>query len=149
MADYINPIEQKPYSEKDVKRVRNLLSDVTRMVKEGDKKLARNTFEQRMSHRGNHNGYNKLPKPLRRLARMMFRDIIGDLPNDVNERRRRVQEQARKSMDRAGQVEETKKLREKVARIRAKVSSGVGGGNMKTPDETASGRMSLLKKKQM
>lgn len=147
MTEYINPIEQKPYSEKDVKRVRNLLSDVTRMVKEGDKKLARNTFEQRMSNESRHAGYGKLPKPLRRLARMMFRDIVGDLPKDVNERRRRVQEQARKSMDRAAQVEETKKVREKVARIKAKVSSGTGGGNMKTPDETARGRMSLLKKK--
>ena len=147
MADYINPIDKKPYSEKEVKRVRSLLSDVNRMVKEGDKKLARNTFEQRMSNSSRHAGYGKLPKPLRRLARMMFRDIVGDLPKDVNERRRRVQEQARKSMDRSAQVEETKQVREKVARIKAKVSSGVGGGNMKTPDETARGRMSLLKKK--
>ena len=35
----------------------------------------------------------------------------------------------------------------KTLKLPKSAKSGVGGGNMKTPDETARGRMSLLKKK--
>ena len=37
--------------------------------------------------------------------------------------------------------------KKRIKKIRA--SAGVGGGSIKSPDETARGRMSLLKKKQM
>ena len=86
MANYINPIDKKPYSEKEVSRVRSLLSDVNRMAEEGKVKEARNTFNQRMSSTSRHAGYNKLPNPLRRLARIMFRDMVGDKPKDAKER---------------------------------------------------------------
>ena len=86
MTDYINPIDKKPYSEKEVSRVRSLLSDVNRMVKDGKVKEARNTFNQRMSSTSRHASYNKLPNSLRRLARMMFRDIVSDKPSNVRER---------------------------------------------------------------
>ena len=125
MADYINPMDKKAYPERAVQKVKSLMSDLSRLVDDGKVSEARNKFQHRMGPQSNHTGFNRLNPDMRRLARMVFRDIVGDQPKDVNERRTRLQDAAKKS------------------KIGAKAA---GGGGMMTPDDVVRrGRRSLFK----
>ena len=80
--------------------------------------------------------------------------LIRYLRSQINSKNKEIRNHAKETL-KAEQEDIARGKRKKTYRdsttgeLKLRPKSGVGGGSIKSPDETARGRMSLLKKKQM